>query len=160
MKRETVMLPDDLDLQLRFEAQRRGISIAEVVREALEARFGPRSGAGELSFVAIGKGDGEDISERLDEFVYRAVERHKLPWLGEGAAEPASAQGSQVVVHRVRRPLKGARLHLSQSREGELYLLFADTTTRVASGFASSAEAQAWAKANGAILATRGRVSK
>lgn len=154
------MLPDDLDLQLRFEAQRRGISIAEVVREALEARFGPRSRARELSFVGIGKGDGEDISERLDEFVYRAVQRHKLPWLGEGAAEPAPAHASQVVVHRVRRPLKGARLHLSQSREGELYLLFVDTTTRVASGFASSAEAEVWAKANGAILATRGRVTK
>ncbi|MBO0683648.1 MAG: hypothetical protein J2P45_10865 [Candidatus Dormibacteraeota bacterium] len=160
MKRETVMLPDDLDLQLRFEAQRRGISIAEVVREALEARFGPGSGARELSFVAIGEGDGENISERLDEFVYRAVERHKLPWLREGPAEPARARGSEVVVHQVKRPLKGARLHLSQSREGKLYLVFVDTTTRVASGFASTAEADAWARANGAVLATRGRVTK
>jgi predicted transcriptional regulator len=40
MKRTTVKLPDDLDAKLRHEAARRGTTIAEVVREALEAHLG------------------------------------------------------------------------------------------------------------------------
>jgi hypothetical protein len=83
VKRTTVMLPDDLDARLRFEARRRGVSIADLVREALDARFGKPAGGRELSFVAIGEGDGDNVSERVDEFVSRAVQRRKLSSLAD-----------------------------------------------------------------------------
>lgn len=73
MKRTTVMLPDDLDASVRMEAQRRGSSVAEVMREALAAYFAatpPRR----LSFIGIGEGD-VDGSERVDEIVGDAVRR-------------------------------------------------------------------------------------
>jgi hypothetical protein len=79
VKRTTVMLSDELDARLRFEARRRGVSIADLVREALDARFGQPPGRRRLSFVAVGEGDADNVSERVDEFVSRAVQRHKLP---------------------------------------------------------------------------------
>ena len=56
MKRTTIMLPDDLDARLRFEARRRGAAVAELIREALEARYGAPAGPRHLSFVALGRG--------------------------------------------------------------------------------------------------------
>ena len=35
------MLPDDIDDRLRLEARRRGTSIAEIAREAIEAQLPP-----------------------------------------------------------------------------------------------------------------------
>jgi plasmid stability protein len=72
------MLTDELDARLRFEARRRGVSIADVVREALDARFS-QSGRRVLSFAAVGEGDKDNVSERVDEFVSRAIQRRKLP---------------------------------------------------------------------------------
>jgi predicted DNA-binding protein len=40
MKRTTVKLPNDLDAKLRHKAARRGSTIAEVTREAIEAHVG------------------------------------------------------------------------------------------------------------------------
>src|ERR1044072_9282468 len=40
VKRTTVKLPDDLDVLLRDEAARRGSTIADVTREAIEPHFG------------------------------------------------------------------------------------------------------------------------
>lgn len=74
MKRTTIMLPDELDASLRLEAQRRGTTIADVVREAVAGYFAtalPRP----LSFIAIGEGD-VDASERVDELVGDAVRRN------------------------------------------------------------------------------------
>ena len=56
MKRITVLLPDDLDAGLRLEARRRGMAVAELVREALEARYGAAPGPRRFSFVALGEG--------------------------------------------------------------------------------------------------------
>ncbi len=36
MQRTTVKLPDDLDARLRHEAERRGITVSELTREAIE----------------------------------------------------------------------------------------------------------------------------
>jgi hypothetical protein len=83
VKRTTVMLPDELDARLRFEARRRGVSIADLVREALDARFGQPFGGRKLSFTAVAEGDGENVSERVDEFVSRSIQRQKLPWLAD-----------------------------------------------------------------------------
>jgi hypothetical protein len=74
MRRTTIMLPDDLDASLRLEARRRGVSIAELAREAIEAQLreaGPRR----LSFIGIGEGDGEDVAARSEEFVAAAIRR-------------------------------------------------------------------------------------
>ena len=40
MKRTTVKIPDELDAKLRHEARRRGMTISELTREALDAHLG------------------------------------------------------------------------------------------------------------------------
>jgi hypothetical protein len=76
MKRTTVMLPDELDARLRFEARRRGIGIVHVVREALEQHIpGASSESAPLSFFAVGEGGPPDASERVDEYVGKALRR-------------------------------------------------------------------------------------
>ncbi len=40
MKRTTVKLPDEIDARLRHEAERRGITISELTREAIEQHLG------------------------------------------------------------------------------------------------------------------------
>ena len=68
MKWTTIKLPDELDLRLRFEADRRGVTISELTREAIAAFLGdgrPRR------FMAAGAGDSGlgDLAERLDEYL-------------------------------------------------------------------------------------------
>ncbi len=76
MKRTTVKLPDDLDARLRHEAQRRGTTIAEVTRAALEAHIGagPRR---RLGAAAAGHSGQCDISERIEEIVAAEVKRSR-----------------------------------------------------------------------------------
>jgi ribbon-helix-helix CopG family protein len=68
MKRTTVMLPDDLDGTLRIEAQRRGLSIAELVREAVDAYVTELRRPKRLSFIGIGEGPA-DLAERADDYL-------------------------------------------------------------------------------------------
>jgi predicted DNA-binding protein len=68
MKRTTVKLPDDLDARLRREARRRGTTISELTREAIEAHLSdglPRR------FLAAGAGRSgqRDVSERIEEIL-------------------------------------------------------------------------------------------
>ena len=70
------MLPDDVDARLRLEARRRGLSIAQVAREAIERELPPPPD-GHLSFFAVGDGSPRDASERVDEFVARGVRRRR-----------------------------------------------------------------------------------
>ncbi|MGH3659026.1 MAG: CopG family transcriptional regulator, partial [Micromonosporaceae bacterium] len=42
MKRTTVKLPDEVDARLRHEAARRGMTISELTREAIEIHLGGR----------------------------------------------------------------------------------------------------------------------
>jgi predicted transcriptional regulator len=76
MKRTTVKLPDDLDARLRHEAERRGTTIAEVTRTALEAHIGggPRR---RLGAAAAGHSGRADISERIEEIIAAEVERSR-----------------------------------------------------------------------------------
>jgi len=53
MKRTTVKLPNDLDAKLRHEAARRGSTIADVIREAIEIHAG---GAGPRRLIAAKAG--------------------------------------------------------------------------------------------------------
>ncbi len=67
MRRTTVKLPDDLDARLRHEAERRGTTVSELTREAIEAHLG----GARRSFLAAGAGASghSDISERIEEIL-------------------------------------------------------------------------------------------
>lgn len=75
MKRITIMLSDELDLRVRLEARRRGVSIAEIAREAIETYVGEATRRGRLGFFALGEGTESDDSERVDELVAEAIAR-------------------------------------------------------------------------------------
>jgi hypothetical protein len=75
MQRTTVMLEDQVLARLRYESRRRGTSVAEIVREAVERHVpAPAPGRG-ISFFAVGEGGPPDASERVDEYVGTAVRR-------------------------------------------------------------------------------------
>ncbi len=76
MKRTTIMLPEEVDVRLRLEARRRGTSVAEVAREAIEKQL-PAQPEGRLSFFAAGDGSPQDASERVDELVGKSVRRRR-----------------------------------------------------------------------------------
>jgi predicted transcriptional regulator len=68
MRRTTVKLPDDLDARLRHEARRRGVTIADVTRAALEEHLGVRRRRS-LAAKAAGRSGRTDISERIEEII-------------------------------------------------------------------------------------------
>src|ERR1022692_3953095 len=73
VKRTTIMLPDTLDARLRREARRRGVSIADVTRNALERELPEPSQNGALSFFAIGAGGPPDGAEHAEDLVSKAI---------------------------------------------------------------------------------------
>lgn len=79
MKRTTVKISDELDAKLRHEAERWGMTVSEVVRQALEVRLGVsrrpilRSLAGSLS------GGGENLASRIDEIIKADIEAGRFP---------------------------------------------------------------------------------
>ena len=68
MKRTTVKLPDELDVRLRLEAKRRGMTISELTREAIETHL---DGGGSRRLLAAGAGRSgrADVSERIEELL-------------------------------------------------------------------------------------------
>jgi len=72
LRRTTVKLPDELDARLRHEAQRRGATISELTREAIEAHLG---GSRRRRLLAAGAGASghADISERIEEILAAEV---------------------------------------------------------------------------------------
>jgi predicted transcriptional regulator len=65
MRRITVKLPDELDAKLRHEAARRGSTIADVVREAVEAYVA--GGAGRRLIAAkAGRSGSRDTARRIE----------------------------------------------------------------------------------------------
>lgn len=74
MKRTTVMLSDEVDAQLRFAARRRRVSVARLIREAVERYVPVSSHKAWSEFIGSGQGNPEDASERVDEFVRRAID--------------------------------------------------------------------------------------
>jgi hypothetical protein len=75
MKRTTVMLPDDVEARLRREARRRGVPLAQIVREAVERELPAPEPGRRLSFFGIGEGGPADASEHVEAYVVRAVRR-------------------------------------------------------------------------------------
>jgi Arc/MetJ-type ribon-helix-helix transcriptional regulator len=68
MKRTTVKLPDELDARLRHEAKRRGVTISELTREAIEEKLGMGKTRRLLS-VGAGRSGGGNIAERIEELL-------------------------------------------------------------------------------------------
>jgi predicted transcriptional regulator len=74
MKRTTVKLPDDIDARLRHEAARRGTTIAEVMREAIEAHLGG-GGRRRLMAAKAGRSGRRDTARRIEEIIRRELGR-------------------------------------------------------------------------------------
>lgn len=75
MKRTTLKIPEQLDALLRHEAERRGTTISEINREALEAYLIGSSGRRRLGAAAAGRSGFSDVSERIEEILAAEVER-------------------------------------------------------------------------------------
>jgi predicted transcriptional regulator len=75
MRRTTVKIPDALDARLRHEAERRGTTISDISRQALEAYFGGPSTRRRLGAAAAGHSGRSDISERIEEILAAEVAR-------------------------------------------------------------------------------------
>lgn len=69
MQRTTVKLSEDLDARLRHEAARRGTTVSEVTREAIEAHLGARTGRRKLLAAGAGASGCRDTSERIEEIL-------------------------------------------------------------------------------------------
>lgn len=67
MQRTTVKLPDAIDARLRQEAQRRGITVSELTREAIEAHLGGSQRS--LRGAASGRSGRDDVSERIEQIL-------------------------------------------------------------------------------------------
>ena len=76
MKRTTVKLPNDLDEKLRHEAARRGSTISDVTREAIEAHVGagPRR---RLIAAKAGRSGQRDTARRIEEIIRQEVRRSR-----------------------------------------------------------------------------------
>lgn len=61
-------IPDVLDVQLRYEASRRGTTLSEVVREAIEEHLARGNRRGRLHRAA-GRSGSSDVSERIEELL-------------------------------------------------------------------------------------------
>jgi predicted transcriptional regulator len=72
MKRTTVKLSEDLDARLRHEAERRGTTISEITREAIESHLGAK-GRRRLMAAEAGATGQSDGSERIEEILGREV---------------------------------------------------------------------------------------
>jgi predicted transcriptional regulator len=75
MRRTTVKIPDALDARLRHEARRRGVTISEVSREALQAYLVGPSDRRRLGAAKAGRSGSADVSERIEEILAAEVKR-------------------------------------------------------------------------------------
>lgn len=71
MKRITIVVPDDLNLRLQHERRRRDVSVAAVVREALESYLGAPGSPQEIPFAGVGRSGRGDIARRAEEILDR-----------------------------------------------------------------------------------------
>jgi hypothetical protein len=71
VKRTTLKLPEDVDRAMRDEAARRGLTISDWTREAIEAHLPVQRGRRRLRAVGAGRSGETDISRRIDEILAR-----------------------------------------------------------------------------------------
>jgi predicted DNA-binding protein len=74
MKRTTVKISNALDARLRYEAERRGKTVSELTREALDAYLGTGKRR-KLLAAAAGASGQNDISVRIEEILASEVAR-------------------------------------------------------------------------------------
>jgi len=79
MKRTTVKIPDELDARLRHEAERRGMTISQITREALEAHLAVGDPAGRAPRRRVFRGAGMFHSGQTD-LATRAKEIIREEW--------------------------------------------------------------------------------
>jgi predicted transcriptional regulator len=74
MKRTTVKISEELDARLRHEAERRGKTVSELTREALESylHLEPRRRLGAAGAGASGR---DDVSVRIEEILASEARR-------------------------------------------------------------------------------------
>ena len=77
MQRTTVKLPDDLDARLRQEAERRGTTVSELTRNAIEAFPGAPKKRRKLLAAGAGASGHPDVSERIEEILATEVGRSR-----------------------------------------------------------------------------------
>jgi predicted transcriptional regulator len=75
MRRTTVKIPDALDARLRHEAERRGVTISDISREALEAYLIGTPGRRRLGAAKAGRSRMSDVSERIEEILAAEAKR-------------------------------------------------------------------------------------
>jgi len=73
MKRTTVKLPEELDARLRHEAQRRGTTVSELTREAIEHHLASPRGRRRLLAAGAGRSGRSDVSVRVEEILASEV---------------------------------------------------------------------------------------
>jgi predicted transcriptional regulator len=73
MKRTTIKLPDDLDARLRHEAERRGITLSELTRQAIENHL---VDGGRRRLGAAGRSGRKDVSHRIEEILRSEFAAH------------------------------------------------------------------------------------
>ncbi|HKZ25130.1 MAG TPA: CopG family transcriptional regulator [Acidimicrobiia bacterium] len=71
MRRTTLKIPDELDARLRHEAARRGITVSELTREAIQEHLGGRGRR--LGAAGAGHSGRDDISEQIEEILAKEV---------------------------------------------------------------------------------------
>jgi len=76
MRCRTVKLPDDGDAKLRHEAARRGSTIADVTREAIEAHLGRVVGR-RLIGAKAGRSGSHDTARRIETIIRREARRSR-----------------------------------------------------------------------------------
>jgi hypothetical protein len=70
MKRTTFLLPDDLVAQIERERQRRDVSAATIVREAIATYFAERAPGRKLGFIGIWPGEEPtDLASHVDDLL-------------------------------------------------------------------------------------------
>jgi len=78
MKRTTIFADEDVLNALREIAQREGISVAELVRKALNRFIADRQKDKRLpSIVGIGQSGRKDIAERFEELLWKETLSNK-----------------------------------------------------------------------------------
>jgi predicted DNA-binding ribbon-helix-helix protein len=77
MARTTILLDDDLLLEVKQMARARGITVTEVVREALEASLKRQSRTPVLSFTGVGRSGRHSISKDAEKVLRRKLDRRE-----------------------------------------------------------------------------------
>jgi hypothetical protein len=71
MKRTTITLPEPLADRIAEESRRKRVSVSQLVREALEARFADSERGDRFPFFAIVNSGGYPESDQAEEYLAR-----------------------------------------------------------------------------------------